>query len=352
MPLDHYVTLGNSGLRVSPFCLGAMTFGEEWGFGADASVSCRILDSFIERGGNFIDAANLYTGGHSEEIIGEHLGADPAKRDGIVIATKFGGNMKPGDPNGGGANRKSIISACEASLRRLKTDYIDLYWQHWEDPFCPVEETMRALDALVQSGKVRYLGFSDTFAWKVARAQTIAELRGWSPLAALQVEYSLVQRTVEGELIPMASSLGMGVTPWGPLRSGVLSGKYSRDNMKAASAGRADSIARADNERVHAILDVLHQLSAELGLTCAQIALAWVRSRPGVTAPIIGARTVEQLEDNLSALDVTLDDATLARLEEVTRPALNFPADFLANAQANSYKGMTVNGRSFGQSSR
>jgi len=329
-----------------------MTFGEEWGFGADASTSLRILDHFIERGGNFVDTANLYTGGRSEEIIGDYLSDDSARRDKLVIATKFGGNMQPGNPNAGGTNRKSIIAACEASLRRLKTDYIDLYWQHWEDPFCPVEETLRAMDALVQSGKVRYLGFSDTFAWKVARAQTIAELRGWAPLVALQVEYSLVQRTVEGELVPMAAELGMGVTPWGPLRSGVLSGKYRRGNMKAESVGRADSIARADNERVHSILDVLHQLADELELSCAQIALAWVRSRPGVTAPIIGARTVEQLEANLSALEVTLDSDALARLDEVSRPTLNFPADFLANAQANSFRDMTINGRSFGQSNR
>ena len=233
MPLNHYVTLGRSGLRVSPDCLGAMTFGEEWGFGSDEKSSVAIIDHFLDAGGNFIDTANVYNRGHSEEIIGNHLGHDSAKRDRVVIATKFSANMHSGDPNGGGANRKSILAACEASLRRLKTDYIDLYWQHWEDPFTPVDETMRALDDLVAAGKVRYLGFSDTPAWKVAQAQVTAHFRNWAPLIALQIEYSLLERTVEGDLIPMARDLGLGVTPWSPLRSGVLSGKYSRNNMKA-----------------------------------------------------------------------------------------------------------------------
>src|SRR5260370_8496868 len=237
MALNHYVTLGRSGLKVSPFCLGAMTFGQEWGFGTDEATAGRLMDRFIERGGNFIEQANIYTGGPSEKIIGNHTGRDPSKRDRIVIATKFSGNMHRGDPNGGGANRKSIVSNCEASLRRLQTDYIDLYWMHWEDPFTPVEETIGTLNALVEAGKVRYIGFSDTHAWKVARAQSVAEFRGWAPLIALQIEYSLLERTVDGKPIPMAQTLRLGVTPWSPLRSGVLSGKYSRDNMKAESAG-------------------------------------------------------------------------------------------------------------------
>src|SRR5689334_17394387 len=230
MPLDHYVTLGRSGLRVSPFCLGAMTFGEDNGWGSSVKDSEAILDRFIELGGNFIDTANAYTKGHSEKIIGDHIGRYKTQRDRIVIATKFYSNMYPGDPNGGGANRKSIIAACEQSLRRLQTGYIDLYWMHAWDRHTPIDETMAALDDLVRSGKVRYVGFSDTPAWKVAEAQTLARLRGLAPLIALQIEYSLLERTVEGELIPMAIEMGLGVTPWSPLKGGILSGKYTRQN--------------------------------------------------------------------------------------------------------------------------
>ncbi|MEO8877502.1 MAG: aldo/keto reductase, partial [Polyangiaceae bacterium] len=212
MSLTHYVTLGHSGLRVSPFCLGAMTFGKEWGFGSEPAEATRVLDRYLERGGNFIDTANGYTKGHSEVIIGDHLGRDRKKRDRVVIATKFVTNMFNGDPNGGGANKKAIIAQCEESLRRLRTDYIDLYWMHAWDKTTPIEETMRALDSLVEQGKVRYIGFSDTPAWKVAQAQTMAMIRAWSPLIALQIEYSLLQRTVEGELVPMAMELGLGIT--------------------------------------------------------------------------------------------------------------------------------------------
>jgi aryl-alcohol dehydrogenase-like predicted oxidoreductase len=348
MPLDHYVTLGRSGLCVSPFCLGAMTFGEEWGFGADAAQSIAMLDHYMDRGGNFIDTANIYSGGHSEQILGDHLGRDPAKRQRAVIATKFGGNMQPRDPNGGGARRKSVIAACEASLKRLQTDYIDLYWQHWDDPFTPIEELMRALDDLVTAGKVRYVGFSDTPAWKVATAQVTGQFRGWAPLIALQIEYSLLERTVEGELIPMAQTMGLGVTPWAPLRSGVLSGKYSRGNMGAVSPGRAAWIARNANEHVYGVLDLLTATAKRLDTTPARLALAWVAGRPGVASTIIGARTVEQLTDNLAALDLRLDSDDLAALDEATKPKLNFPASFLPNATSQTYGGMTVNGRAFG----
>jgi aryl-alcohol dehydrogenase-like predicted oxidoreductase len=352
MPLDEYLTLGRSGLRVRPFCLGAMTFGEEWGFGADERTATGILDYYIEHGGNFIDTANLYTKGHSESILGEYLSRDGARRQRIVLATKFSANMSPGDPNGGGANRKSIIAACEASLRRLRTDYIDLYWQHWEDPFTPVEETMHALECLVDSGKVRYLGFSDTPAWKVTAAQLTALFRGWAPLIALQIEYSLLERTVEGELIPMALAMGLGVTPWGPLRSGVLSGKYSRGNMTAASPGRAPWVTRNDNEQVFAVLDVLAGLAARRGSTPARVALAWLRSRPGVTAPILGARTLEQLKDNLAALELRLAPEDIVELDRVTKPRFNFPTEFLQAATAQSYAGLTINGVRFGPSPR
>ena len=237
MPLDHYVTLGRSGLRVSPLCLGAMTFGEDLGWGSSVEESEQIIDRFIELGGNFIDTANFYTKGHSEKIIGDHVGRHRARRDRLVIATKFSGNLYPGDPNGGGSGRKSIIAACEQSLRRLQTDYIDLYWLHNWDVHTPIEETMRALDDLVRAGKVRYLGVSDTPAWKIAEANVTARFRGWSPFIALQIEYSLLERTVEQELMPMARELGLGVTPWSPLKSGVLSGKYTRKNAGQVEGG-------------------------------------------------------------------------------------------------------------------
>ncbi len=347
MALNHYVTLGRSGLRVSPFCLGAMTFGEEWGFGSDEKTSTAIIDHFLDAGGNFIDTANTYTRGHSEQIIGNHIGRDSAKRDRVVIATKFSANMHAGDPNGGGANRKSVAAACDASLRRLQTDYIDLYWQHWEDPFTPVEETMHALDDLVASGKVRYLGFSDTPAWKVAQAQVTAHFRGWAPLIALQIEYSLLERTVEGDLIPMARDMGLGVTPWSPLRSGVLSGKYSRDNMKAEFAGRSGWVARNVNEHTFAVLDVVSEIAKKRDTTPARVALAWVSARDGVASVIIGARTPEQLADNLAALDLKLAPEDIAALDQVSKPRLNFPAAFLQNTVNATYGGMSVNGRTF-----
>lgn len=347
MPLDHYVSLGRSGLRVSPFCLGTMTFGEEWGFGSSPEASHAILDYYIERGGNFIDTANTYNRGHSEKIIGDYLAQDASRRDRLVIATKFAANMDQANPNNGGAGRKAIVSAAENSLRRLRTDYIDLYWLHWWDSFTPIEETLQGLDDLVRGGKVRYIGFSDTPAWKVAQAQTIALFRGWAPLTALQIEYSLLERTVEGELTPMARDLGLGITPWSPLRSGVLSGKYTRQNTSAASPGRTAWISRNLNEDAFRVVDALAGVARDAGATAAQVALAWVRSRPGVSSTILGARTIEQLRDNLAALEVRLTDAQLRALDEVSRPRLSFPADFLRNALTASYGGMTIDGVGF-----
>ena len=249
MPLNHYVTLGRSGLRVSPFCLGAMTFGEDWGWGSSVEDSEAIIDRFLERGGNFIDTANVYT----ERALGEDHRRPPRPRPGtrdrVVIATKFFGNLYAGDPNGGGAGRKAIVAACEQSLRRLQTDYIDLYWMHCWDKLTPIEETMRALDDLVRAGKVRYIGFSDTPAWKVAQAQMIAHFRGWTPLVALQIEYSLLERTVEGELMPMARELGLGVTPWSPLKGGVLERQvHARERGHGEGRPRRVGAARAQRE--------------------------------------------------------------------------------------------------------
>src|SRR5580704_14813809 len=345
MPLQNYISLGRSGVRVSPLCLGAMTFGGDWGWGSGVEESKQIMDRYIALGGNFIDTANGYTKGHSEAIIGEHIGRHSARRDRLVIATKFLTNMYRGDPNGGGAGRKSIIAACEHSLRRLQTDYIDLYWMHFWDRFTPIEETMRTLDDLVASGKVRYIGFSDTPAWKVAQAQTTAVLKGWTPLIALQLEYSLLERTIEGELIPAAQELGLGVTPWSPLRSGMLTGKYTRESVKTATPGRGAFVTRAFTEQAFNVLDVLTTVAQEAGTTVARAALAWVVQRPAIASTIIGARTMEQLEDNLGALEVKLTPAQIKLLDEISRPALNFPYDFLQRVKVFGYNGATIDGQ-------
>ena len=344
MALTDYVTLGRSGLRVSPFCLGAMTFGEDWQWGSSVAESEAIMSRFIERGGNFIDTANVYTKGHAEKIIGDFIGRDRGRRDRVVVATKFFGNLYPGDPNGGGAGRKTIVSSCEQSLRRLQTDYIDLYWMHCWDRFTPVEETMRALDDLVRMGKVRYIGFSDTPAWKVSQAQTIAGFRGWAPLVALQIEYSLLERTVEGELIPMAIEMGLGVTPWSPLKSGVLSGKYTRENAASVKADRGERVTQNLGEKVYVIIDELTAIGRELAASPASVALAWVQGRPGVASTIIGARRLEQLDQNLAALDITLSADQVARLDKLSKPSLGFPMQFLNVASVFSQGGTTVNG--------
>jgi aryl-alcohol dehydrogenase-like predicted oxidoreductase len=321
-----------------------MTFGEDNGWGSSVTDSNAIMDRFIERGGNFIDTANMYTQGHSEVIIGDHLGKIPSKRDRVVIATKFYGNLFPQDPNGGGAGAKSIRAACEESLRRLQTSYIDLYWMHAWDMHTPIEETMRALDDLVSSGKVRYIGFSDTPAWKVAQAQMAAHFRGWSSLVALQIEYSLLERTVEGELIPMAQELGLGVTPWSPLKGGALSGKYTRENAGKQKADRGAWTEQHLNEKTYALLDVLQRVAKECESTVPRVAISWVQHRPGVASTIIGARTMEQLENNLGALDVKLSPAHVKALDDASAPTLSFPMGFLSMAPMFMHGGLTVNG--------
>ena len=344
MPLHHYVTLGRSGLRVSPFCLGAMTFGQDLGWGSSVEDSQAILDRFLALGGNFIDTANVYTNGHSEKIIGDHIGRTPSRRDRVVIATKFYGNLFPGDPNGGGAGAKSLVSATHESLRRLQTDYIDLLWMHAWDRHTPIEETMRALDDLVRAGKVRYIGFSDTPAWKVAQAQVLAQARDWTPLIALQIEYSLLERTVEGELIPMAQELGLGVTPWSPLKGGALSGKYTRQNAGSAQGARGAMVAGALDEKTYRIIDELTKIARQLETTPARVALAWVQSRQGVSSTIVGARTLKQLEDNLGALTVRLGSEHIAALDALSTPTLGFPMAMLSYGTSFMSGGTTING--------
>jgi len=325
MTLDSYVTLGRSGLRVSPFTLGTMTFGQDLGWGADPGESHRMLAAYLERGGNSVDTANIYTNGHSEVIIGDFLARNPGVRDRIVLGTKFFWNLRPGDPNGGGPGRKAVLQQLQNSLRRLRTDYVDIYWMHNFDPVTPVEETLRTLDDLVTAGTVRYIGFSDTPAWATAEAATIARFRGQAPITALQVEYNLLERTSEGELIPMAQSMGMGVLPWSPLASGFLSGKYSSKTTDEVDTTRRQLVGVPRPED-YPVIDAVNDIAADLGVSPAAVALAWVRAQPGISSTLIGARRMDQLEANLSALDLTLDPEHEARLSEASAPRLNFPA--------------------------
>jgi len=344
MSLDQYVTLGRSGLRVSPLALGAMTFGEDPpGAGTSVAESEKILAAYLDRGGNFIDTANFYTNGHSEKILGDFFATRPGHRQHVVLASKFFGNMFPGDPNGGGAGRASVIAQLEQTLRRLQTDYLDLYWLHNWDRSTPVEETMRALDDLVRAGKVRYLGFSNTPAWVTAQAQTTALLRGWTPLIALQVEYSLLARTVEGELAPLACDQGMALVPWSPLRNGFLSGKYRRDAVVTDSARAVHVGVPGDAD--YAVIDVLADVAAEAGATMAAVALAWLRGRPGTVVPIVGARRLEHLETNLAGLDITLTADQRRRLDEASAPTLDYPAPMHGAQRAMlQFAGTTVDG--------
>lgn len=346
MSLNSYVTLGRSGLRVSPFTLGTMTFGEDFGWGTTPAESADILAAYLDRGGNSIDTANIYTNGHSEKIIGDYFAARPELRDRVVLGTKFFGNLHRGDPNGGGVGRKGIVQQLENSLRRLRTDYVDLYWVHNFDPTTPIEETLRTLDDLVTAGKIRYVGLSDLPAWKVAEAATTSAFRGWAPVTALQLEYSLLERTSEGELIPAARELGIGVLPWSPLRNGLLSGKYASDRPVPTDGSRAGGAGfSAPSEHEYRVIDTLNELAAEAGVSAAAVALSWVHNRPGITSTVIGARRLDQLEANLTALDLTLTDAQRATLDDVSAPTLAFPASANRMASLLQFAGATVDGR-------
>jgi aryl-alcohol dehydrogenase-like predicted oxidoreductase len=345
MALDEYVSLGRSGLRVSPLALGGMTFGEDHGWGASPAESEAMLADYLDRGGNFIDTANIYTNGHSEKIIGDFFARQPGRRDRVVIGTKFFANLFAGDPNGGGAGRKAVVHSLEASLRRLRTDHVDLYWLHNWDPGTPVEETLRALDDLVTAGKVRYLGFSDLPAWKVAEAQVTARFRGWSPVIGMQLEYSLLERTSEGELLPMAREHGIGVLPWSPLKGGLLTGKYGRDGGPAKAAERRGGLAGAPTARDEAVIDAVRAVAAETGASPAAVALAWVRAQPGITSTLVGARRPDQLRANLASLDLDLSADQLAALDTVSAPELGFPVRYNRElAPSLAFAGATVDG--------
>jgi len=328
--LASYHALGRSGLRVSPLCLGTMTFGTEWGWGSPEETARAIFRRYIEAGGNFIDTADLYTNGRSEEMIGAFTG-EMKNRNRLVLATKFTFNSDPADPNAGGNGRKHIVDALEGSLRRLKTDYIDLYWLHAWDGITPEEEVMSALDALVRAGKVRYIGLSDTPAWYLASAQRLAQWRGWEPVVALQLEYSLVERSIEREHVPAALHFGMGILPWSPLGAGILSGKYTRENQKG---GRLETTKGGNpafdklTDRNFAIVDVLLEAAKALGRSPAQVALNWITKRPGVSSTIVGATKLAQLEDNLQALEFDIPADWGAKLDAASRPGLQFPQTF------------------------
>ncbi|MBX3102009.1 MAG: aldo/keto reductase [Bacteroidetes bacterium] len=321
----RYTTLGNSGLRVSELCLGTMTFGTEWGWGADAAVSARLFEQYLAAGGNFIDTANYYTQGSSERILSALIAP---YREELVVATKFSLNMDRKGLNTGGNHRKNIRQALEASLKRLQTDYIDLYWLHAWDFTTGIEEVMRTLDDLVSSGKVLYIGISDTPAWIVSQANMMAQLRGWTPFQAIQIEYSLIQRTVERELLPMAESLGLSVLAWSPLGSGVLTGKYNQEAV-AADAGRLKPDSRRLAARNLELAAEVRRLAADLGCSSAQLALRWVMQRGPHVIPILGARKPEQLADNLAVTQLTLSPQVLERLQEASAVDMGFPLDFL-----------------------
>jgi len=317
-----YRLLGNSGLRVSELALGAMTFGtEDWG--VDQAESRRVYDGFREAGGNFIDTANVYSAGRSETFLGEFIAPE---RERIVLATKYTGVTRGRDINASGNSRKTMMDAVHASLTRLKTDYIDLYWVHVRDFMTPIEEVMRGLDDLVRQGKVLYVGISDTPAWEVSRANTLAMLRGWTPFVGLQVRYSLLDRTVERELLPMAKELDLAVTPWDTLGSGILTGKYNRE---ASTKGRA-SLRGMVKDRELAIAAEVIKIAEKIGRTPAQVALAWVRQGEGVVIPLVGAKTRDQLDDNLGCLEFELEPSDKTALDEASHIELGFPHDFLA----------------------
>ncbi len=330
----RYKLLGKSGLRVSELCLGTMTFGEDWGWGASWKESCKLFEAFAQAGGNFIDTANIYTNGTSEKYVGEFIASE---RERFVLATKYTSNMRQGDPNASGNHRKNMMQALDASLKRLKTDYIDLYWIHAWDFMTPVEEVMRALDDLVRAGKVLYVGISDTPAWIVAQANTLAALQGWTSFIGLQVEYSLAQREPERELLPMAHAFGMATLAWSPLAGGILTGKYNQNDQPGDSSEprrlKSFDAGQQLNDKSLQIAQAVSKIAAEVERTPAQVALNWVRQQQGVVIPIIGARKISHIQDNLGCLDFKLTQEQLEKLNALSQIKLGFPYDFLAGEQ-------------------
>lgn len=341
--LDHYRLLGRSGLRVSPLSLGTMTFGAgTWG--TDYEQAKAIVKTYRDNGGNFIDTANFYSMGESESMLGKLLKSD---RDDVVLSTKYSLTMAHGKANASGNHRKNMVQSVEASLKRLNFETIDLLYLHLWDSFTPAEEIMRALDDLVRAGKVLYTGISDTPAWVIAQMQTMAELRAWSPFIALQIPYNLTERCVEAEFMPMAKALGLGVIPWSPLAGGVLSGKYSQADLEKSQQNPKQLNSRKDinlatgrltNQSLQ-IAAVVTQIAKENNCTPAQIALAWTQENTAVTAPTLGVRTLEQLEDNLGSLDVHFSQDQLERLNAISQPPLSFPHTLINQPTGNGMLG-------------
>lgn len=366
-----YFLLGKSGLRVSEICLGTMTFGKEWGWGASKEESRKIFDAYVDAGGNFIDTANIYTDGTSEKYVSDFVSYD---RDRFVIATKYTSNTRAGDPNAGGNHRKNMVQSLEASLKRLNTDYIDLYWVHAWDQTTPIEEMMRALDDMVKSGKILYIGISDAPAWVVSQANTLANLKGWTEFASIQIEYSLIERTSERELLPMANVLDIGITAWSPLGSGVLTGKYNKSSNKeyknntvnkdykqtesttndTNTSTSSSSLSASDQqnssrlnvanfselsntllkERNLRIAEEVVNIAGEIKRTPSQVALNWIRHSKKILRnkiiPIIGAKNLVQINDNLACMEFVLSDDYIQRLNEVSKIELGFPHNFLS----------------------
>ncbi|KLD64531.1 aldo/keto reductase [Dyella japonica] len=340
MSIDAYYTLGRSGLRVSRLALGTMTFGDNWGWGAAQDTARAMFDRYLDAGGNFIDTADLYTDGASEELLGQFV-ADSGTRDRVVLSTKFSYNAQPGNPNAGGNGRKNILRAVEGSLRRLRTDYIDLYLLHTWDRLTPAEEVVRTLDDLVRAGKIRYAGLSDVPAWYASRAQTYAEAHALTPLVNLQLEYSLIERHMEHEFVPMAGELGMGITAWSPLGMGLLSGKYKPG---AAGDGRLSKISGAPGfdrftERNWAIVAALEAVAAKLGKPMAQVALNWVATQPGIASVIVGATKLAQLDDNLAALSFDIPAELRGQLNDASALEPTFPYWFFGDVQQSRIHG-------------
>lgn len=333
--LAKYYRLGKSGLKVSPLCFGTATFGQSWGpnWCTDKSVARHLLKRFLEAGGNFVDTADTYHEGESETITGELI-RELTNRDQVVIATKFTFGTRMGDPNGGGNGRKHMYEAVENSLRRLGTDYIDMYWVHNWDTVTPAEEVMSSLNSLVQSGKVRYIGLSNPPAWYLGRAQTLAELRGWEKVSAIQMEYSLAVRNIEFEYTDACLEMDIAICPWSPLANGLLSGKYKFDGKEFKGDGRVanswvtDPDVNANAQRLAPLVDGLVSISKELGRSPAQVALNWVTTRPGVISSVIGASKLEQLEDNIKALEFQIPKELLERLDQLSKPAVQYPYFF------------------------
>ncbi|HEV2218619.1 MAG TPA: aldo/keto reductase [Candidatus Dormibacteraeota bacterium] len=322
-----YRLLGRSALRVSELALGTMTFGEKWGWGASLEVSRRMLDLFLDRGGNFVDTASNYTDGQSEAFLGELLGD---RRERVVLATKYTLTSNRQDPNAGGNHRKNMVQTVERSLRRMRTDRIDLLWMHMYDGMTPIDEVMRAFDDLVASGKVLAAGISDTPGWVISRGVAIAEQRGWTVPCAIQLPYSVSGRDAERELLPMASQLGLAVTVWGVLNGGVLTGKYGSANGESRRYGD-----ETPSERSTRAAAAVREVALECEATPAQVCIAWALSRrPEVNLiPLLGARTVTQLEENLGALDVKLSGEMVRKLDESSGFQVGFPLSFLGDEE-------------------